>query len=100
MPGCENSKIIKDAEGYANEKIPEARGKVSSIVSQAEASSQEVLDFVEGRVNAFNSLLVEYQKSPEITTKLQYLDALQTISRRSRVTIDADSSQSLYYIAK
>jgi membrane protease subunit HflK len=94
----QKQQIIKEAEGYANEKIPEARGKADSIITKAEAYAKEVDNFVNGRVSAFDDLLAEYQRNPEITKKLKYLETMQTVSKRSQITIDPKSSQSIYYI--
>jgi membrane protease subunit HflK len=90
--------LIQEAKGYANTVIPEGRGKASSILSEANAYSAEVFDFVNGRVSAFQNLLAEYQRNPEVTAKLQYLQTMQSIYNRSRVIIDADSDDSAYYI--
>jgi membrane protease subunit HflK len=90
--------IIKEAEGYANVAIPEARGQVSSIIARAEADAKEVLDAANGQVKAFNDLLAEYRRNSEITARLKYLETLQTISQKSRIIIDTEPVESIYYI--
>jgi membrane protease subunit HflK len=91
-------RIIKEAEGYANVAIPEARGQVSSIIAKAEAYAKEVLDAANGQVRAFNDLLAEYRRNPKIIARLKYLETLQTISKKSRIIIDTEPVESIYYI--
>ncbi len=91
-------RIIKEAEGYANVAIPEARGQVGSIIARAKAYSKEVLDAANGQVTAFDDLLTEYQRNPEITARLKYLETLQMISKKSRIIIDTEPGESTYYI--
>lgn len=91
-------RLIKEAEGYANVVLPETRGKVSTIITRSEAYKEEVEQFTRGRVKTFNDLLTEYQRNPTITAKLKYLETLEEIMRKSRIFIDTEPEDSLYYI--
>ena len=90
--------IIKDAEGYANSILPKARGDATTFVSKAEAYSKETISNAEGSVSAFNEMLEEYNRNPEITMKLKMLETMKVILNRSRVKIDTNPSKSIYYI--
>lgn len=92
--------IIKEAEGYANSIIPNARGKSNSIILEARAYSNEVLNSSKGDAKAFNDILVEYNRSPEITYRLKYLETIQNIFKKCNVSIDSNPSNSTYYIEK
>lgn len=92
--------IIKEAEGYANSIIPNARGKSSSIILEALAYSSEVLNSAKGSAKAFNDILVEYNRNPEITYRLKYLETIQKIFKKCNVSIDSNPSNSTYYIEK
>lgn len=90
--------IIKGAEGYANSVIPRARGKAGSELIQAEAYAKETIDSANGAVNAFDLLLAEYRKNPGITMQLRYLETMKKILSKVQLNIDANSSNSTYYI--
>ncbi len=92
--------IIKDAEGYANSIIPEARGKSASVKSQANAFARETVNLAIAKVSSFNNLLVEYRKNPLIVKKQKYLETIQTIYRNANVSVDSNPGQSIYYINK
>ena len=92
--------IIREAEGYSNSVIPEARGNASVIISRAEIYANEVNNYANARVKAFDDLLVEFKRNPEITAQLMYLETMQKVYNISRVSIDTDPSQSIYYIER
>lgn len=93
-------RIIKEAEGYANTVIPRGRGESASIISQAGAYADETLKKAQAQVKAFNALYAEYVREPDITLKLRYLETLRKIYNRCQIMIDADPTQSIYYIGK
>ena len=90
--------IIKDAEGYANAIIPKARADAKSLISNAEAYSKETLNSAEGSVKAFEGMLAEYERTPEITLNLKMLETMKVILHKSNVKIDTNPSRSIYYI--
>jgi len=90
--------IIKDAEGYANSIIPKARGKADSLFSDAEAYALERTKTAKSEINAFEKLLVEYNRNPSITKKIKYLELIRTLNQRCKITIDSDPAKSTYYI--
>ena len=90
--------IIKDAEGYANAIIPKARGDATTLTSKAEAYSKEIIANAEGSVSAFEEMLKEYERNPEITLSLKMLETMKTILSKSKVKIDTNPSRSIYYI--
>ena len=92
--------IIKEAEGYANSTVPKARGEAGKITSDAEASAQEIRKSATAKAESFEALLAEYQKNPEVTSRLKYLETLKAIANRSKVQVDANSKESIYYIEK
>jgi len=90
--------IIKDAEGYANAIIPKARGDAATLISKAEAYSKETVTSAEGSVKAFDRMLEEYDRNPEITLNLKMLETMKVILSKSNVKIDTNPSRSIYYI--
>ncbi|MEA2064516.1 MAG: FtsH protease activity modulator HflK [Gemmatimonadota bacterium] len=92
--------IIREADGYANSVIPKARGKASSLVLEARAYEKEILSSANGRVTAFNDLVKQYHRNPEVTSKQKHLETMQKIFSKSQVNIDTDPAQSIYYIER
>jgi membrane protease subunit HflK len=92
--------IIKEAEGYANSIIPKARGQASTITNRAQACAEETAKASQARAERFDALLTEYQRSPETTAKLRYLETMQKVFETCQVKIDENPAQSTYYIMK
>ncbi|MBD3234981.1 MAG: FtsH protease activity modulator HflK [candidate division Zixibacteria bacterium] len=93
-------RIIKDAEGYANEVIPMARGEASSILSSAQAYSSETVSLARAKVSSFNALYSEYINNPTNTTTLMYLETIKRIYKSCRIIVDSNPDNTIYYIGK
>lgn len=91
-------RIIREAEGYANTVIPQARGEADSLSASAEAYRAEALNRARAETEAFNALLKEYLKNPSVNARITYLQYLQKIYSRCNVTIDSNPGSSVYYI--
>lgn len=72
-------RIVNEAEGDRNRQIPASRGKRDQMISEAEGYANRVVLETQGRVKAFNDMLREYEKSPEITKQRLYLEAMQEV---------------------
>ena len=66
-----------NAETYANQIIPEARGDAQRILEDAEGYKQEVISRSEGDAARFTNLLSAYVKAPEVTRERLYLETMQ-----------------------
>ena len=76
-------RLRNEAETYANEVVPIARGEAKRAVEDAEGYKQKVISEAEGEASRFDQLLVEYSKSPEVTRQRLYLDAVQSVMNSS-----------------
>lgn len=95
----DKQRFINEAEAYANEVVPVARGRASRKVQEAEAYKEKVIAFANGEVSRFSQLLKEYKKAPEVTRKRIYLESIeQVLSKSSTVMIDTKSSNNLLYL--
>jgi len=92
--------IVKDAEGYTNAIIPKSRGKASALILEAEAYSKEVVSAAKGKVDAFDRLLIEYDRNPQVITDQKRLETMQVIFNKCKVSIDANPKESMYYISR
>ena len=90
-------RVVNQAEGERNRQIPAARGKREQMISEAEGYKERVVLETLGEVNAFNAKLAEYQKSPEVTKKRLYLEAMQEVLGQvgNKTIIDESVNQML-----
>jgi len=78
-----------EAQAYANDIIPKARGEAKKMVLDAEGYEKEVIDRAAGEAEGFESVLAAYKKAPDVTRKRLYLDAMQQVlSKTDKVIVD------------
>jgi len=79
-----------EAEAYANDIIPQAKGKAAVMLQDAEAYRAKVVDAAAGAAARFDQVVAEYAKAPGVTRDRMYLDTMQQIfSSTSKIMIDA-----------
>src|SRR5690606_9309683 len=95
----DNQSSQNEARAYANRVIPEARGNALRQMENANAYRAQVVARAQGEAERFEQLLVEYQKSPEVTRERLYLDALQEImANASKVLVDVEGGNNMMYL--
>ena len=68
-----------EAEAYANDVIPRARGEAAKIMQAAEAYKQKVVAASEGEASRFLSIFNEYAKAKEVTQERMYLETMEKV---------------------
>ena len=68
-----------EAEAYANDVIPRARGEAAKIMQAAEAYKQKVVAAAEGEASRFVSIYTEYAKAKEVTQERMYLETMEKV---------------------
>ena len=68
-----------EAEAYANDVIPRARGEAAKIMQAAEAYKQQVVAASEGEASRFVSIYNEYAKAKEVTQERMYLETMEKV---------------------
>ena len=68
-----------EAEAYANDVIPRARGEAAKIMQAAEAYKQKVVASAEGEASRFVSIYDEYAKAKEVTQERMYLETMEKV---------------------
>ncbi len=95
----DKQRLINEAQAYANEVIPKARGAASRMLLEAEAYEEEIIAKAQGESARFDHLLVEYQKAPKITRKRLYLEAKENLYRNTnKVLVNVDGGNSMFYL--
>ncbi|MGE0080238.1 MAG: FtsH protease activity modulator HflK [Thiohalomonadaceae bacterium] len=95
----DEQRLINEAEAYANEILPKARGAAARVIEEANAYKEQVIAEAEGESARFVKVLAEYQKAPSIMRQRLYLDALESVlSRSSKVLVDTKGNNNLIYL--
>ncbi|ALK98201.1 membrane protein [Massilia sp. WF1] len=93
----ERARARSEAQAYADDIIPQAKGKAERQKQDAEAYRATVVNTAEGNAARFNQVVAEYAKAPAVTRDRMYLDTMQQIfSSTSKVMIDAKTSNQIY----
>ncbi|HWR78525.1 MAG TPA: FtsH protease activity modulator HflK [Thiobacillus sp.] len=97
--GQDRERVKNEAEAYANDVIPRARGLASRLKEEAEGYKQSVIANAEGEASRFTQILTEYQKAPQVTRQRIYLDTMQTVmNNTSKILVDQKGGNSLLYL--
>ncbi|MBC7531167.1 MAG: FtsH protease activity modulator HflK [Oligoflexus sp.] len=75
----EQEKAINVAEREYNNVIPEAKGKAEQVIAVAEGFSLSLINQSKGDASKFNSMLTEFKKSPDVTRRRMYVEAMEEI---------------------
>jgi len=95
----DKEKLILQAEGYANDVLPRARGAGARRVEEAEGYREEVVSRAEGDTARFTQVLSEYQQAPEVTRERIYLETMQDVmGRTGKVLMDVEGSGNMVYL--
>lgn len=95
----DRARAILEAESYANDILPRARGAAERQKENAEAYRAQVVANAEGEANRFLAILQEYEKAPEVTRERMYIDTLEDVlSRATKVLVDTDGGNNLLYL--
>ena len=68
-----------EAEAYANDVIPRARGEAAQILQQAEAYKKQVVAAAEGEASRFLAIYTEYAKAKVVTKERMYLETMEKV---------------------
>lgn len=83
---------INLANGEYNKAVPRARGEADQKIRAAEGYRFKRINEAEGDVAAFNLLLEQYLKAPEITRTRIYLETLSDVLPQARQQIIVDDT--------
>ncbi len=95
----DKERLAFEAESYANDILPKARGAAVREIQDAEGYRERVIADAQGEAARFKSLLTEYLKAPEVTRERLYIEALEYVySNSNKVLLDAEGSGNLLYL--
>jgi len=80
-----------EALGYANKKIPDARGQAAQITQAAEAYREQTVAEATGQAARFLKVYEEYVKAPDVTRRRIYLETMEKVfARTSKIILDTN----------
>ena len=95
----DEERLKNQAQAYANEIVPVARGAAQRAIEEANAYKDRVVAKAEGEADRFNKILKEYNKAPEVTRERLYLDAIeQVMANSTKVMVDVEGGNNLLYL--
>ena len=96
----DEERFIREAEAYAREVEPKARGQVKRLEEEAQGYKQQIVLKATGEVARFNEMLPQYLAAPELTRERIYLDTMEEIySKVNKVVVDLpEGNNSMIYL--
>ena len=95
----DKEKLENQAEAYANEIVPKARGGAARKVEDAKAYKARVIAQAEGETSRFLAVLQEYERAPEVTRNRLYLETVENVlANTNKVMMDTEEGNSLMYL--
>ena len=89
---ADKERAQNEAESYANDVIPRARGDAAQVLQQAEAYKREVVALAEGEASRFLSIYNEYRKAKTVTQERMYLETMEKVMADiNKIIIDKES---------
>ncbi|MFT4677630.1 MAG: membrane protease subunit HflK [Patiriisocius sp.] len=88
-----------EADAYANQVVPEARGEAQRLLEEAEGYKQRVISQATGEASRFNQLYAEYKAAPEVTRERIYIDTMEAVmSNSTKILIDTEGGNNILYL--
>lgn len=85
----DKERMINEARGYSNERIPRAKGEAVRVLRESESYAKERIARAEGDTNRFTEIATEYAKAPEVTAERYYQETMQKVlSKVQKVIVD------------
>ncbi|MGH8444176.1 MAG: FtsH protease activity modulator HflK [Solimonas sp.] len=95
----DQQRVKNEAEAYANDRLPKARGAAARQIAEATGYRDQVIAKAEGDASRFGQLVTEYKKSPKVTRERLYLDMMQSVlGSSSKVLLDVDKGSPMIYL--
>jgi membrane protease subunit HflK len=72
-------RFVNEADAYANDIVPKARGRAATILNQAMAYKEQVIRRAKGGADRFSALRAEYDKAKDVTRERLYIEGMEAI---------------------
>jgi membrane protease subunit HflK len=83
----DKQKVVRQAEGDRNRRLPKARADADRMISEAKARANEAVEMARGDAQRFVSVWSEYRKAKTVTAHRLYIETLEDILPKVRKLI-------------
>ena len=98
---ADTARIVSEAEGYANDLIPKARGQAQQLREESLAYKERKINEASGDAARFNQIAAEYSKASQVTGQRLYLETMeQVLPRIRKLIVDQNGNLDLTIIRK
>lgn len=92
-------RLTNEAEAYANDRLPKARGAAARELAEAIAYRDKLIAQASGEAARFTKLLAEYHKAPRVTRDRLYLETMsEVLGNTPKVIVDLKKNGSMVYL--
>ncbi|WP_386693091.1 MULTISPECIES: FtsH protease activity modulator HflK [unclassified Lonepinella] len=89
----DEQRYIREAEAYAREREPIARGNAQRILEEATAYKEQIVLEAKGEVERFQRLLPEFKAAPDVLKERLYLQTMENVMAKTpKVMMDAGNN--------
>jgi membrane protease subunit HflK len=90
---ADQERLQNQAQAYANQVVPEARGQAQSILQIAQGYREQTVAEAKGRTDRFLKVYEEYAKAPDVTRKRMFLETMERVMGGTDKIIIDDKAQ-------
>ncbi|MCD8515303.1 MAG: FtsH protease activity modulator HflK [Burkholderiaceae bacterium] len=99
MAGQERERARNEAQAYANNVIPRARGAAARLREEAEGYRARIVASAEGDAERFRLVQAEHARAPQVTRERLYIETMQEIfSNVTKVFVDNRNNSNLLFL--
>jgi membrane protease subunit HflK len=97
--GQERERAKNEAQAYANDVIPRARGAAARLQEESEAYKARIVAQSQGDAQRFKSILAEYQRAPQVTRDRMYLETMQQVyGNVTKVMVESRQGSNMLFL--
>ncbi len=97
--GQERERAKNEAQAYANDVIPRARGAAARLTEEAQGYKARIVAQAQGDAQRFRLIQAEYARAPQVTRDRLYLETMQQVySNVTKVLVDSRQGSNLLYL--
>jgi len=96
--GNNQKQVINEAQAYAAQQIPNARGDAARIRAEAEGYKAAKIAAATGDASRFNLVDAQYRAAPDVTRKRLYIETMQDVLGKTLKVIDQSNGKSMLYL--
>lgn len=98
---ADSSRIVSEAQGYANDLIPKARGQAQQMLESAQAYEEKKINEAQGDASRFTQVATEYPGALQVNRQRLYIEAMEQILPMIRkVIVDKNGNLDLTIIRR